>query len=435
MKGKILFAIISILAIEGSLRASCEIDRGSGFKKQDFEIPFPERVGAALSHLSSAEAESIVKSCSAQPDYLDSMRRLERSVAQAALLTPSVLESMKQLNLKFLAWIMRLEELRMTASLHFRPNKALIAKGVDRILKKTFGNCGPNMPGCVGNNPATIREVFSSGNLRERFYLSWNAAIGLLADKFACEKEACGCSATFSKKLSSKEPVDRDIMAFCDTWRRGKNPFSRGRFGKTADDFRRKKGIFDESVSQFHPLELEIPLSEREKKFLSECGPTVDSWKEKLIFNTGIGNFTPLKRSELGVHDPHFPDPHYYYYNAIDLFGFPKAVSISGSTDTLLNLGCILNLSTRTDLEKLRLAAIAYMIPHRHHSIFEIMIASKSFKSVDILPNSDYYKNLFSSEREFEDRTIREYHKMSAHDAKLPTDIYLDCIEKNHKVE
>lgn len=409
--------------------AGCTIDRGSGFRSQDFNIPYPEKIEAILTPLQPGVRMALTHACSTQPEYLESMKRLEKAVVHSALMIPSPLEEMKELNLRLLAWINRLVEVRLIVSLKREPKDSEIAAKTDALLKVGFGQCDPIMPGCVGADPAVIRESFRVGNLRERFYLSWNTAYGVLLKYFGCGTAPCACSPQISGRLRMEKTPDREILEFCRALGESRNVLGRGRFGKTPEFFRRHRPSFNKEVSRFHPQDLEPPLSEREVKLISSQN-SGENWQENLVLSTGVGNFTPLSPAELDIFSPEFPDPHNYYYSAAKRFGFSIAVSISGSTDNLINLGCILGIDSLAEQERLRMAAIAYMIPHRHHSIYEVLTATKAFSNLDIFPNSDFYKKVFRTQSNFEDLVVQEYHKASVKDPRLPTDIYAECLSK-----
>lgn len=418
MKQYILFFL---LLIPFHAYSNCEIDAGHRFKPQDFKISFPEKVEHLLSGVSDSVRNQTIRFCSTQTDYREAMKKLESSVARVMIRENLGLEEMKDLNLRFLAWIRKWSVFKLKEQLKKNPDENQVQTQVDELLKKYYGRCETYMPGCVGNDPKLIRESFENGNLRERFYLSWNAAIKILDKRFICNKPECMCNSEWSKKLDQRDPVEKQIWNLCDQYWKESPSLGRGRFSISVNDFRKERK--EKSLSTFHIRDLEIPLSDRETQFLRSHH--LIRKNETIDLSAGQSIFLALEQSELQLNHPDFPDPENLYYDAAKKFGFPLAVSISGSTDNLVNLACTVGIDSKDSLEKIRAAALGYMISQRHHTAFEVLVAGKSYRGLNIFPNSDYYKILIASRPDLAEKIEHEYAKTSA---KLPTDIYQDCV-------
>jgi hypothetical protein len=133
-----------------------------------------------------------------------------------------------------------------------------------------------------------------------------------------------------------------------------------------------------------------------------------------------------FKPKKLAPNQP--PDPENLYYSTAERFGFPIKVAPSGTTDSLLNFGCLFGMDSKHDMEALRAAAIGNMVIGHHHTAYEIMIAGKSFEGLDINPDFEYYKKLFPSNPRFEKKVESAYMKQHR-DIGLPKSIYLSCIK------
>lgn len=433
--GLFLLMILFLLGAEVAKGDGCKDTSTRPFSRKDFAAEFPESIDRSLrevgAHGANHRAEAIQK-CGTEPDYLLSMKNLEKTVAEVAGQTSEVLDAVKKVNRTLLAWIDQVA--RMVAFWTLKrvkepPDEAALAQKVtllsDQLLSDIFGECDAKHPGCVGKNPRNIREAFVNGNLREQLYLTWNPAHHFIKDIFCHDQQYCACSPsgiqTLQEFIKTDPPalakVQKDMLNLCKTLKAGLDPQARGRFARANKYFREsiaeRRGI--DSVE--HWGRKAIPISPRERS-LPGSG---EDWY------TGIDVFSPTPERHLDRLDPKFPDPSNLYYGTAQASGFPLMVAMSGSTDHLLNLSCLLGLGSPKHNQLLVLGMAGYMIPHLHHSAYEIMVGARSHPGLEDIPlNSDYYKRLLPDSdlaAEVEEKYTKNGYVL------LPTDIYHSCIE------
>jgi hypothetical protein len=324
---------------------------------------------------------------------------------------------MKDLNTAFLKWIVQFAEIKaLELNSSSKNNKTSVEAETDKLLVRYFGKCDQTLPGCVGKDPEVIRQAFKDGNLREQFYLSWNPAIRFLIDHFD-EQNACLSSSFTNRELRSlakRKPVAKRIIQYCDELNYGKDPLDRGRFARANKYF--KKHRKTEKYTKDIGSSL-IPLSEREKN-----GPSSDpaNWTRGFSFQQAV------PKNELDLTQPGFPDPMNLYYHTAKKFGFRTEVAMSGSTDAILNLASILGIQNKD--RDLLIASAGYMITHKHHTIYEVLIGARSFGDVKDIPlNSDYYKYM-SPDPKFAEKVEKIYKAQGF--AQLPTEIYEKCLKE-----
>ncbi len=68
----------------------------------------------------------------------------------------------------------------------------------------------------------------------------------------------------------------------------------------------------------------------------------------------------------------------------------PLAAGPSGTTNKLMNMGTLLG----TDKYQTRLACMGYLMPPRHHSLVEIMVAAAAHGCTDYIPGQEMYTSI-----------------------------------------
>ncbi|MEO5970712.1 MAG: hypothetical protein ABIQ95_12355 [Bdellovibrionia bacterium] len=408
--------------LEPSAYASnCKDTSHVPFSTSDFPIKYPDSIKDSVKLIESMGGvgpfQSVSEACASMPNYLNRMKNLENAVAETAAKSTEALESIRKVNSKLFDWITHI------AKIQVGENKALVEIEVDKILIEIFGNCKRKQPGCSGSDPKAIRSAFKEGNLREQFYLSWNPAIKLITKYFyctggrskncVCQKDSTSASMIYYKEHIQESGV-QSMVQLCIDLDEGENPLERGRFARANEFFREEKASPTKSPAR-SGIDI-IPLSIREQS-IHESEPK--AWY------AGSNIFQPVPRENLNAHHQNFPDPEHLYYKISKTFGFSNVVAMSGSTDSLLNLACILGV--KDENSSLLVAALGYMIPHFHHSDYEILVGARSFVGLEKIPlNSDYYKYI-SHDLKFASEVEKNYRNVS-HE-KLPTEIYGECLK------
>jgi hypothetical protein len=164
-----------------------------------------------------------------------------------------------------------------------------------------------------------------------------------------------------------------------------------------------------------------VPLSKREKDFLESKNAIRNGY---IRYSNGM---TLYKAAGLSLEVAKKNDPDGSYYKTAEQFGFPLAVSVSGTTDELLNFGCILGLNSKKEMEGLRLIALGYMITQRHHTAYEVMTSARAFEHLEVRPNSDYYKKILADRPDFINAVEKKYHELFP-GKDLPTQLFTNCI-------
>lgn len=397
--------------------ADCHKDYGTApFSKEDFPWTY-------LPEAHSVERES---SCGNSTTYREAMEKLEESVTAVALHNTHVNNYVRNLN----ELVFEFLKLAVTYRLN-EEREPLTYKRVDeeinRVLVKHFGNGPPDFIGNVGLDAEKIREVFREGNIRERGYLNWGAFnIAMFDDILDCKHlENVGHVDTltgFNPSLKTH---------FADAFKRkcaGQKLFERGRFAasSTVALFRNVRSDEEKkrlrSEHTFAAITLDPPLSKREKAFLKLKG-------EYVPYQTGR---TELQQNGSSENNPApLKDPDNLYYRTADRFGFKTMVSMSGTIDFWLTLACLVGMDSQEDLENLRVAAIGFLVTYQHHTLYEVLVGSKSFPQLNIDLNSDYYKHLYTKHNERFVSLVEQEYKRRNPGRYLPSQIYRECLTKN----
>ena len=103
------------------------------------------------------------------------------------------------------------------------------------------------------------------------------------------------------------------------------------------------------------------------------------------------------------------------YVNEVNNLFIPVYSGISGTLDQstamagLVGLGVDKNVNTRRlELETIKLAYLAFMLPGRDHSVHEIMQSSKSYGAA-YTPGSGYQKYLYPPDKDYVEEKLKEY--------------------------
>lgn len=399
------------------------------FDYEDFNFDSPVKIQTFLTQqLFDPRAKDIVETCSADADYLEAMDGMEFAVTQAAIHSPEVNQAIRKLNLTLLEWFK--EAARLKADLR----RTSFESELNALLIQYYGNCTNQFPGCVGSDPKDILEAFHEGNLRESFFLSWNAAVDFIDDFYSCKKQTTYCvcnsrSYLLNRINNEKDPSQKSnlekIADFCKDpvdQSHKQHPYRRGRFARANKEFRKELETM-RPVPAIAAISTEmIPLSKREMK--------VDG-ASHLNWDRGDMIFKPIRETKLDRNKEGFPDPHNLYHSTRRNFGFRGLVAMSGSLDQILSLGCILGIQSRADRQNILLSATGYMVPHGHHSVYEILVSGKAFGLHPNL-NSEYYKSL-SDDPKFA-KNVEDFYK-NATQLPLPTEVYYQCLERKFTVE
>lgn len=398
----------------------------------DLKLVYPPTILKVLDISLENEKKSIWNKCVASSDYQTGMKNLEFAIAFSAIENLEILEEVKKLNNNIIYLI-------ESKFLPFAPQK-----NIHDYMVRYFGKCSPNTPGCVGENIHHISQVIAEGNLRERLQMLWYPASKFLKEEiFHCDihegkflpSPHCICEEnslfTISNWLTQRghSSLSNGIKNSCDALWAKQSLFKKGKFVALRDHLREVNARERRwEYSNFEVQKLAIPLSEREKNFLYEKTPFT---KEStfVTLNAGMSLFFRKSLDDKGKQI----DPHGLYYGLANKMGFRTVVSVSGTTDHFLNLGCIVG-NTPEEQGKLRLAAFANMILHNHHSAYEVLIASLDYEGLNIDLNSDYYQHLLPSNELFQNsfaKMVEKNYLKISKNPQMPTQILENCISKS----
>lgn len=386
---RILSIILILIFFEANIGyCNCKNLNKDPISQKDFEVEFPPK-DWPMGYLAE---------CTKNKDYLNSMYLLERVIATQALKIPEVINEIHKINTT------TVKILRLISKATSEKSNLNEEKVFHNLLKKYFGHCNNKIGGCVGSKSKMIFEAFVNGNIRERTYLAGDGVNQILKDFiFECDltKRVCLCHLN---------DLSLDIKNLC---LQDSNILERGKFGRLNKVYRVKN---TQKIKGFNPKDLEVPLSSREKIFL---GPNkiIQFISGRDLYRPGIADLSKAKEW----------DPNSFYINHAKIFGFRELAGPSGTTDHFLSLGCIFGNNVESQ-QRLRLAMFANMIPHKHHSAYEILVSSKSFEGQNVPITPEYYKYLFNPDNLNFVKQVEDRFSNLPHRPQLPMEILNKCM-------
>ena len=347
------------------------------------DFSFHELSEAMLNELKAKHAvaeHAKIAACYSDPAFINSMLAIEKAIADTAIHFSSaqganngsdVLSIATKLNGRLMQLIVAdaTNLLNMKGKIVSELN---LRSAVDGILSEVFGQCKATDLGCVGKNPQDIREVFLTGNFRERMFLNYRGTWAYLSRIYGTMTTTAKVAEIiaqegFGWKLAQSPFITADPVAV--------GPYAR----VTSRDYLRSNRAPIIPLSLDSPLR--VPFSAREKAI----NPSLQFITGKALFRPS----TTASNKVLGIGESD-------YLKALETLKFATISGISGTTDQILSLAIYLDFD-KEELIDLRLALLAWMLDSGDHSSIEILLASKSFKvtffeSLEITP--DFYKKI-----------------------------------------